>query len=254
MRDSSLNTLMIQIKPNFLWFLTLFYAMVIVLSNWFDPRLINILGLTTDAGTLVFPLSFLLSDLITEVYGYKHARRTIWCGFLFNLLFIVYGQFVTHMPSPNYPTNNDMFDRLFATNVRVICASCISYIISEPLNSYAMAKLKISMNGRYLGVRFLTSTIVASGSDSFIFGIIAFYKTISSENLLYLILTMWFIKVVLEILGLPISIRLAKKLKKTEQLDIYDRKTNFNLFSFDANYTEQDNYFCHKSRSHESYD
>src|SRR3990167_4672910 len=122
-------------QPKFLWFLTLTYSMVIVLANWFDPRLIKIFGLTTDAGTLIFPLTFLLSDLITEVYGYKNARRAIWCGFLFNALFILYGQLVIHMPSPDYHTNNAMFDTLLATNVRIIIASCLSYLISEPLNS-----------------------------------------------------------------------------------------------------------------------
>lgn len=243
MRDNAISTNIIQLKPNFLWFLTLSYAMVIVLANWFDPRLIKILGLTTDAGTLIFPITFLLSDLITEIYGYKHARRAIWCGFLFNALFIVYGQLVIHMPSPDFPTNNEMFDTLLATNTRIIIASGISYLISEPLNSFTMAKLKIKMRGRYLGIRFISSTIVASGVDSFIFGVIAFYATMSNANLVSLILTMWFIKVVIEMMGLPISIRLAKELKGTEKLDIYDIRTNFNLFSLDASYTEKDNGF-----------
>ncbi len=158
MRDNVVNTNVIQLKPNFLWFLTLTYAMVIILANWFDPRLIKVFGLTTDAGTLIFPLTFLLSDLITEVYGYKHARRAIWCGFLFSVL--------------------------------------------------------------------------------------AFYGTMNNVNLLYLMLTMWFIKVVIEFLGLPISIRLAKKLKTLETLDIYDKRTNFNLFSLEAIYTEKDNQFA----------
>lgn len=243
MRDNAINANIIQLKPNFLWFLTLTYAMVIVLANWFDPRLIKILGLTTDAGTLIFPLTFLLSNLITEVYGYKHARRAIWCGFLFNALFIVYGQLVIHMPSPDYPTNNQMFDTLLATNIRIIVASGISYLISEPLNSFVMAKLKIKMHGRFLGIRFISSTVVAAGTDSFIFSVIAFYGLMSNINLLYLILTMWFIKVLIEIAGLPISIRLAKKLKKVEKLDIYDKNTNFNIFKLDTNYVENDNGF-----------
>ncbi len=243
MRDNVVNTNIIQLKPNFLWFLTLTYTMVIVLANWFDPRLIKILGLTTDAGTLIFPLTFLLSDLITEVYGYKHARRAIWCGFLFNALFIVYGQLVIHMPSPDYPTNNQMFDTLLATNIRIIIASGISYLISEPLNSYVMSKLKIKMQGRFLGVRFISSTVIASGVDSFIFSVIAFYGVMSNVNLFYLILTMWFIKVLIEVAGLPISIRLAKKLKQTEKLDIYDKNTNFNVFKLDTKYVENDNAF-----------
>jgi uncharacterized integral membrane protein (TIGR00697 family) len=247
MRDKILNLNIIELKPNFLWFLTLTYAMVIVLANWFDPRLIKIFGLITDAGTLIFPLTFLLSDLITEVYGYKHARRAIWCGFLFNALFIMYGQLVIHMPSPDYPTNNQLFDTLFATNIRIIIASSISYLISEPLNSFVMAKLKIQLHGRYLAIRFLSSTIIAAGADSVIFSVIAFFGVMSNSNLTSLIITMWFIKVVIEIIGLPISIRLAKKLKQTERLDIYDKQTDFNLFTLDANYTDKDNEFGQES-------
>ena len=75
-------------QPKYLGFLILTYCMLMVFSNWFDPRLIDLFGLNTDAGTLIFPLGFLISDLITEVYGYKQARRAIWCGFLFNFLFL----------------------------------------------------------------------------------------------------------------------------------------------------------------------
>lgn len=235
------NSALIHIQSNYLWFLTLTYSMIIVLANWFDPRLINIFGLTTDAGTLVFPLTFLLSDLITEVYGYKYARRAIWCGFLFNAFYIIYGQLVVHMPSPDYQTNNALFDSLVSINARIIFASGISYLCSEPLNSYVMAKSKIQMHGRYMASRFVFSTIIASGVDSFIFSTIAFYGTMSNHNLFNLMVTMWFIKVLIEILGLPFSTYFAKRLKKIEKTDIYDNKTKFNVFCLDTNYAEKDN-------------
>jgi uncharacterized integral membrane protein (TIGR00697 family) len=243
MNRSKDTTLVIQPFPRFLWFLSLAYAMVIVLANWFDPRLIDIFGLNTDAGTLIFPLTYLLSDVITEVYGYKHARRAIWAGFLFNAMFIFYGLIVTHMPSPSYPTINPMFNKLLTFNMRIILASAISYLTSEPLNSFIMAKLKIKMQGKYMAIRFVASTIIASGTDSIIFGVIAFYGMMSNYNLAALILTMWLIKVTIEILGLPISIKVAKQLKKKEMLDIYDHRTKFNIFSLDAKYLSQDNEF-----------
>lgn len=234
------NTI-IRMTPRYLWFLLLSYSMVMVLANWFDPRLISFWGITTDAGTLIFPLSFLLSDLITEVYGYKHARRAIWCGFLFNILFILYGQIVIHMPSPSYATHNSQFDALFNLNMRIILASMISYFSSEPLNALLLAKIKISMQGRYMGIRFISSTFIASGIDSAIFGSIAFYGLMSNQHLFSLIMTMWLIKVSIEILGLPISITLAKKLKAIEHLDIYDTHTQFNLLKLEANYSSEDN-------------
>lgn len=237
----------IKPSPRFLWFIILFYSMVIVLANWFDSRLISIFGLNTDAGTIIFPLTFMLSDLITEVYGYKHARRAIWAGFLFNLVFIIYGQIIIHLPSPAYyVANNAAFDKLLEVNTRIIIASAISYLIAEPFNSFVMAKLKIKMEGRYMGIRFLASTVCAAAIDSTIFSTIAFYGTLNNTDLVSLGATMWLIKVCIELIGLPISIRAAKKLKKLELLDIYDRHTRFNLFTLDAEYSSIDNKLAKK--------
>lgn len=219
------------------------YTMVLAFANWFDPRLITILGLTTDAGTLIFPFSFLLSDLITEVYGYKHARRAIWTGFLFNIIFIAYGQLIIHLPSPAYGTNNAMFDTLIAADGRIILASAVSYFLSEPLNSFTMAKLKIKMSGKNMSIRFVLSTLCASCIDSFVFGSIAFYGVMNNFNLLMLILVMWLIKVAIEIIGLPFSTYFAKKLKAAEQLDIYDYQTNFSLLRLDTTYNMDANKF-----------
>lgn len=232
-----------HIQSGYLWFLTLIYSMVIVLANWFDVRLVKVFGLVTDAGTIIFPLTFLLADLITEVYGYKHARRAIWCGFLFNAIFIIYGQIIIHLPNPDYPTQNAMFDTLLTMNIRIIIASTISYLIAESINSLLIAKLKIKMQGRGIGLRFISSTMIASAFDSLIFGTIAFYGSITNMNLISLIFTMWFIKVMIEVIGLPVSIYLSKKLKRIEQLDIYDIHTNFNLFTLDTTYPANDNEF-----------
>jgi queuosine precursor transporter len=231
-------------QPRFLWFLTLSYTMILVFANLFDPRLVNIFGWVTDAGTLIFPLTFLLSDLITEVYGYKHARHAIWIGFFFNALFILYGQIVIHMPNPPYASHNDIFTTLFAMDARIMVASGLSYLCAEPLNSYVLAKLKIRTRGRFMSLRFVSSTIASSGVDSFIFGVLAFYGTMSNANLLVLILTMWMVKVIMEVCGLPISLRLAKRLKVIEQMDIYDFDTKFTLFSLEYKYTPRQNKYA----------
>lgn len=231
------------LQPRFLWFLTLAYVVVILLANWFDVRLIRIGSVVTDAGTIIFPLTFLLSDLITEVYGYKNARRAIWCGFLFNVVFIVYGQIVIHLPSPHYANLNKSFDVLLAMNARIIIASTMSYFCAEPLNSFIMAKLKIRMQGRNMAIRFISSTLIASGIDSFIFGVLAFYGIMNNHNLVMLILTMWLIKIAVELLGLPLSIKLANRLKQLETLDIYDWHTNYTIFSLNTRYNKQNNAF-----------
>lgn len=230
-------------QPKFMWFLLLSFTMVITLANWFDARLVHIFRVNTDAGTLIFPITFLLSDLITEVYGYKNARRAIWIGALFNAIFIMYGQLVIHLPSPEYQTHNEMFDTILTIDSRVILASFISYFISEPLNSYTLAKLKLKMCGRCLSMRFVLSTMIASGVDSAVFGMGAFYGMMSGSNLLHLIFVMWLIKVSIEILGLPLSTKLARVLKRTEKIDIYDVGTKFTLFSLDGVYASNKNLY-----------
>lgn len=233
-----------QIKqfPKALWFLQVAYVAVILLANWFDIRLVKIGFLETDAGTLIFPLTFILSDLITEVYGYKYARRAIWAGFIFNFMFIIYSQVVIHLPSPAYAfTNNQSFDALLGFNTRIIIASTISYLCSEPLNSYIMATLKIKTAGRMTYLRFVLSTVVASLFDSFIFGTLAFYDTMSTTDLIKFNFTMWLVKVIIEIIGLPFSLKATRKLKEYEKLDMYDIGTKFNIFSLDAEYANKNN-------------
>lgn len=233
--------------PKVLWFLQIAYTSVILLANWFDLRLVHIWGLDTDAGILIFPLTFILSDLITEVYGYKFARRAIWAGFIFNLLFILYSQLVIHLPSPNYAiSTNTQFDDLLGFQLRIIIASTISYFCAEPLNSIIMAKLKLKNQGNYMALRFVLSTIIAAFFDSFIFGSLAFYGTMSNSNLIIFNVTMWLIKVVIEICGLPFSLSLAKWLKNFEHLDIYDDNTKFNIFSLDASYSDNNNHYSNR--------
>lgn len=229
-------------QPRILWFLQVSYTVVILLANWFDIRLIKLGFVETDAGTLIFPLTFLLSDLITEVYGYKYARQAIWTGFLFNFVFILYGQLIIHLPSPSYAmATNSNFDMLFGFNGRIIFASTISYLCAEPLNSYLMAKLKLKTAGKYMSLRFVASTVIASFFDSFIFGSLAFAGTMLFTDLMKFNATMWIIKVVIEVCGLVFSVKLANKLKRYEKLDMYDIGTKFTVFSLESNYTKENN-------------
>lgn len=231
--------------PRLLWLLLVTYTSVILLANWFDIRLISIVGLATDAGTIIFPFTFLLADLITEVYGYKYARRAIWTGFLFNFVFIGYSQLVIHLPSPSYALDSNLnFDKLLGFNSRVIVASTLSYLCAEPLNSYLMAKLKLKTLGKYMSLRFVLSTLIASGIDSFLFGSMAFASIMPLQELIKFNASMWLIKVSIEILGLPISVILAQKLKRYEKLDTYDEETNFSLFSLEASYKAQNNKYA----------
>lgn len=242
MLDSSLLSKPLP-RLNYLWFLMLSFAMIISISNWYDARLILIFGLVISPGSLSFPLSFILSDAITEVYGYKNARLAIWAALFFNLLFLLFGQLITHLPSPSFATDNDVFNKLLTMNLWIVCASFVSYLASEPINSYLVAKLKIVMHGKYMGIRFISSTIIAAFIDSIVFISIAYHGLMDSHHLFVMVLNIWAIKSVIEILCLPFSIRITKYLKQKEQMDVYDYQTKFNIFSLDARYDNANNHY-----------
>lgn len=231
----------IVMQPRFLWFLVLSYSMVIITSNWFDARLVEIFGMAISPGTLIFPLSFLISDIITEVYGYKHARRAIWAALFFNVAVIAYGQLLIQLPSPDFAKDNDSFDKLIAMDAQIILGSFVAYLVAEPISSYIVAKMKVLTKGKYMGLRFISSTLVSAAVDTVIFVFIAFYGAFSNQELVKLIFNVWLIKVIIEIIGLPISIKLANIIKQKENIDIYDEKTNFNLFSLEAEYSRNAN-------------
>ncbi len=228
--------------PSRLWFLISLYAMVLVLGNWFDLRLIKIFGLVANAGTPLFAFTFFLANLITEVYGYKYARLAIWWGFFFNLFVFVYGQLVILIPSLDH-YNTEIFDTLLQANNRAILGGFLGYICSEPLNSWVMAKLKIEFRGQFTGGRFLLSTLIASVADSVVFGFITFYGIFDQRILISMIFGMMVVKMTIYFLALPFFLHFAKKLKQKEHLDIYDKGTKFNLFRFETHYALSANHF-----------
>ncbi len=231
--------------PNYLWFLILSYTMFISMSNWYDARLVLMLGMPISPGALIFPLSFMVSDIITEVYGYKNARLAIWSALFFNLLFVVFGQIIVHMPSPSFATENAAFDRVLQLDLRVIIASFVAYMVSEPINAAMIARIKLYFSGRYMGIRFVLSTVVASLLDSLFFSFIAFVGTYQAAHILVIATNIWLVKVGVELLGIPISVRVAKHIKRLERVDIFDSGVSFNIFRLNSSYERRHNRYPH---------
>ena len=174
--------------------------------------------------------------MITEVYGYQFARQAIWIGFVANIIVLLYGQLIIHLPSPVSAPFNHLFSTLLAQNVRICIASSISYLCAEPANAYLLAKLKIKSHGKHMWFRFILSTIVGASIDTTIFSFIAFYKVIPMSEIWKMIITVWLAKVIIEIVGLPFSTHLTKKLKRVEQINQYDTHTNFSLWRWRITY------------------
>lgn len=208
------------------------FCTVLLMSNWFALRLINVFGIYSTAGTLVFPLTFLLSDLITEVYGYDTTRKTIWLAFFFNLIFILYGQIIIHIPSPTHDQNlSHHFDTLMCFNVRVVFASLLSFLVSELSNSMLLSRIKVLFSGKHMGIRFIISTSLSSFLNGFLFSFFAFWRILPNNELLKLTVTICFAGIFIELLLLPISVKIAKILKTSEKIDVYDSNQNYRIFS-----------------------
>lgn len=241
--DNCCNEYIIK-HPKYLFVLIISYTMFVVMSNWYDSKLIEIFGVSITPGALIYSLTFLQSNIITEVYGFKNAKIAIIYALMFNALFIGYGFLVMYMPSPADIPTNDIFDNFLWKNTRIIGASFAGYCIAEPLNAWMVSRLKIWLDGKYVGIRFITSTFFSGLLDTALFMPIAFYGVLDTSLLINISINVWLIKAFIEILFLPISIRIQKKLKNIEKLDIYDTDTKFtflSLFSLDTSYTKEHN-------------
>lgn len=231
----------IIVRPKYLWFLVIAYTVALFAADWFDPRQIKVFGLCTGAGSIAFPFTYLLSDVITEVYGYKNARVAIWLGLLFYAIFLLYGQFVVHFLSV-YSPHADTLTLFLQVNHHIILATVISYLVTESVNAYLVAKLKVFFHGKYIGLRFIFSTFMAYILDELVYAPIAFYGMIVHlKDMLNHIVDSWIFMVSIELLLLPLSIRIAKRIKIIEKMDIYDHKTNFNPFHMSTYYSDKSN-------------
>ncbi len=238
----------VTVRPKYLWCLMLAYTIALFSANWLDPRHIKIFGLSTGAGSITFPLTYLLAGNITEVYGYKNTRLAIWTGLLFYTLFLIYGKFVIHFVHP-YALNKHSLELFLNINSHIILGMFGNYLITESLNSYLVARLKKHFQGKYMGIRFLIATMAAYVLDEIIYAPIAFHNVMSAKNILHHMFDSWVFMVCLALLLLPLSIRTAKFLKKAEHMDIYDTHTNFNPLLLNTDYEQTDNKFDKKDSS-----
>jgi queuosine precursor transporter len=188
------------------------------------------------AGVLFFPISYIIGDMLTEVYGYARARRVIWTGFA-ALLFMAFMAWVVVAlpPAPGW-TGQAAYETVFGNSWRIVLASMLAFWVGEFANSLVLAKLKLKDNGRRMGLRFVASTVVGQGLDSLIFYPVAFYglKDWPTDTLFQTVLSQWAIKTGWEILLLPLTIAIVTWLKRREGVDVYDDTTNFSPFHVKA--------------------
>ncbi|WP_105317447.1 queuosine precursor transporter [Thermus tenuipuniceus] len=209
------------------------FAAVLLVSNVASTKLVVLGPFTFDGGTLLFPLAYIFGDVLTEVYGYKRSRRVIWLGFFALLLATLTFQGVAALPAPKDEESQrfaQAFGLLLGLTPRIVLGSLLAYFLGEFANAYVLAKLKVKTEGRFFWLRALTSTLVGQGLDTGIFLLVAFYGVFPPGVLWTVFLSNYVFKVGVEALMLPVTYGVVGFLKRAEELDVYDRDTDFNPF------------------------
>lgn len=208
------------------------FVAVLLISNISAVKLVELFGFPFDGGTLLFPLSYIFGDILTEVYGYARARRVIWLGFFGNLLAVLTFAVVGALPAASVWPHQDAFIATLGVVPRIVAASFIAYLAGEFSNSYILAKMKIATRGRFLWTRTIGSTLVGQGVDTLIFVTLAFGGTIPLRDLGLMMIFNYVFKCGTEIVFTPITYAIIGFLKKHEHMDVYDTYTVFNPFLF----------------------
>lgn len=184
------------------------------------------------AGILFFPVSYVIGDVLTEVYGYARARRCIWAGFCALLFMALMSSVVVALPPAESWTGQAAYEAVFGQVPRIVFASMIAFWAGEFANSFVLAKMKLWTRGRYLWTRTIGSTVVGQGIDSLIFYPLAFWGAVgwTNELVLQVLVTQWALKVGWEALLTPATYAVVGFLKRREGIDIYDESTDFTPF------------------------
>lgn len=204
------------------------FVTTLITANITAVKLVGFFGLVLPAAVIVFPISYILGDVLTEVYGYRAARRIIWLGFLCNLVAVVAIVLGGILPAAPFWQDQQAYETILGLTPRLLAASFIAYLVGEFANSFVLAKMKIATNGRFLWSRTIGSTLVGEGLDSLVFILLAFVGTIPAADMILAIVTQWLFKSLYEVFATPLTYLVVNRLKRSEGMDVYDRDTRFN--------------------------
>ncbi|MBL8707845.1 MAG: queuosine precursor transporter [Rhodospirillaceae bacterium] len=205
----------------------------LLISNVIANKAIELFGYPLQAADLIFPISYILGDVLTEVYGFRRARRVIWIGFGCSLFAMAAIQLGLYLPAHPEWTDQAAYAAILGNHPRILLASFAAYLVGEFVNSVVLAKMKVWMDGRYLWMRTIGSTVLGQGCDTVIFLTIAFYGIWPNELLFAVMFSQWIFKISYEALATPFTYLIVNRLKRAEGIDVYDRDTNFSPFAWE---------------------
>ena len=181
------------------------FTVCLIVANIVEQKLIQIGPIEATAGLLIFPISYIVNDVIAEVWGYKKASLIIWMGFLMNLLAVVVFRLSIWVPGSENFTHQEAFSLVLGNTQRITIASFIAFLCGSFLNAFVMSRMKVLQKGKGFSLRAIVSTIAGEGADSIIFFTIAFAGQISLHDILNLVMTQTIMKTTYEIIMLPIT-------------------------------------------------
>lgn len=209
--------------------LSVLFCVCLITANVLETKQISFLCVNITGGLLVFPVSYIINDCVSEVWGYRKARLLIWCGFLMNFVFVAFGALADFIPGAPYWHNEDGFHQVFGLAPRIAAASFVAFLIGSFINAYVMSRMKIRDKGRRFALRAVVSTIFGELADSLVFFPLALGGVVPWEEMPSLMLSQVVLKTLYEIVVLPLTIRTVKAIKRIESEDVYDNGISYNV-------------------------
>lgn len=201
----------------------------LISSNVFTTKVFTLGGLVLTGDLLIFPISYIINDCISEVYGYRRARLAIWIAFLMNFLFVAAGQVVAAIPGADFWDGGEHFNYIFRMEIKVTVASIVAFFVGSTINAAVMSLMKRATKGRHFWFRAMVSSLFGDLADSFIFMTVVF-MAVGIEKLLLMIACQVLVKLVYEAVLLPLTQHVVKTLKIKDSSDVVDEGISYNPF------------------------
>jgi len=209
---------------------SILFCVCLIAANVFETKQIAFFGHSQTAGVIVFPISYIINDVVCEVWGYKKTRLLIWVGFLMNFFFVSVGALCDWLPGAAYWDNDAGFHAIFGLAPRIAAASFVAFICGSFVNAYVMSKMKLHDGEKRFSLRAILSTVLGETADSIIFFPLALGGVVPAEELPWLMFLQVGLKTVYEIIVLPITIRIVAWVKKHEHTDVYDNDISYSIW------------------------
>ena len=200
----------------------------LIAANIMIVKQVSVGALVLPAAIVIFPLNYIIGDVLTEVYGYQQARRVIWLGFLCNLVAVAAIWVGKILPAAPVFEAQSAYERILGSTPRFLLASFLAYLAGEFANSFVLAKMKVRTRGRWLWMRTIGSTLVGQGIDTVVVLTVAFAGVLPFSTLGTMILSHWLVKTAYETAATPLTYGVVGYLKRKEGIDVYDYGTDFN--------------------------